>query len=113
MLTFSAAQWQAIRDDETHRFVAAVADQLLASRPELRDQRPALLERLKAMHRLASEVGLQSTPDVIRLLHLAADASSLHRDPALKAWLTRPGRSPEQRLADVLAVVDWKLKGKH
>lgn len=111
MLTLTPGQWQALREDDIERFVAAVADQLIAGRPGLQDQRPAVLRRLSAMHRLAGEAGLTSTPHIIRLLHLAADAPGLHQDPGLRAWLSRPGQSPEQRLDDLFAVVDHHLQG--
>lgn len=111
MLTFSPAQWKALREDEAQRFVAAVADQLIVGRTGLQGQRPAVLDRLSAMHGMAAQLGFTSTPHIIRLLHLAADTPGLHQDPALRAWLTRPGQSPEQRLDELLAVVDRTLQG--
>lgn len=111
MLTFTVGQWQALREDEAQRFVAAVADQLITGRPGLQEKRAVVLKRLSAMHRLASEAGLTSSPHIIRLLHLAAGAPGLHQDPDLRAWLSRPGQSPEQRLDDLLAVVDHHLQG--
>jgi hypothetical protein len=87
MLTFSPAQWRALREDETQRFVAAVANQLIVGRAELQGQRPDMLKRLGAMHSLAAQLGFTSTPHIIRLLHLAADTPGMHEDPALRAWL--------------------------
>ena len=111
MLSFSPAQWQALREDEAQRFVAAVTDQLIAGRPNLQAQRPAVLKLLIAMHGLAAQVGLTSTPHIIRLLHLAADTPGLYEDPALRSWLTRPVQNPEQRLDELLSVVDRTLQG--
>ncbi len=111
MLRLSPSQWQGLRQDEAQRFVAAVADQLVAGRPELHGQRPAMLTQLHAMHHLAAQVGLTSTAQIIRLMHLAADAPDLHKDPALRAWLMRPGQSPEQRLDDLLTLIDYRLLG--
>jgi hypothetical protein len=59
----------------------------------------------------AKSAGFQSTPHVIRLMYLSADAPGIHEDPAVSAHLRRPGASPEQRLDDLLAVVRNKLKG--
>jgi hypothetical protein len=88
-----------------------VADQLITGRPGLQDERSVVLKRLGATHRLAGEVGFTSSPHIIRLLHLAADAPGLHQDPDVRAWLSRLGQSPEQRLDDLLAVVDHHLQG--
>ena len=109
MLTLDADQWQALRADDAGHFVAAVADPLLAQCPSLAGDRAAVLARMNAMHRLAADVGFVSNAHVIRLLHLAASAPDLHEQPGLRAWLLRPGQSPEQRLDDLLAVVDHRI----
>ncbi|MGW8391618.1 hypothetical protein [Pseudoduganella sp. HUAS MS19] len=56
-------------------------------------------------------LGFQSTPHVIRLMYLAADAPGFHEDAAVSAHLRRTGAPPEQRLDDLFAVMNHKLKG--
>jgi hypothetical protein len=43
-------------------------------------------------------------------MYLAADASGIHDDPLVDACLRKPGATPEQRLDDLLAVINNKLE---
>lgn len=47
---------------------------------------------------------------IVRLMYLAADAPGIHADPLINAYLRKHGALPEQRLDDMLAVMDKKLE---
>jgi hypothetical protein len=113
MLTLNEEQWRALQERDTQQFVCAVCEQFLAGRPELAEA-PASDTVLANMHTAsayATRVGFTSTPHIVRLLYLAADAPGIHDDPLVDAYLRKPGATPEQRLHDLLAVIDHKLKG--
>jgi Domain of unknown function (DUF4123) len=115
----SQAQWQALRSDEAERFVAAACDQLLSLDLSLASTpgRPGVLERLRSAHAVAGQLGMTSTPHVLRWMHLVAHAPALAQDAAVRAWLQRPDQNtgqpqtPEARLDDLLALIDHQLQG--
>ena len=113
MLTFSEAQWRALQAQDTRQFIAAACDQFFVRRPEMQQQagRPLIFERMQAAHDLALRLGLGSTPHVVHLMFLAADAPGIIADPALAAYLGKPGATPKQRLDNLLAVMRWKSMG--
>lgn len=113
MFKLSDAQYEALRSRDADQFVNVVCDQFLEERPELIDLqgRTVTYNRMSRAFEFAKGLGFQSTPHVIRLMYLSADAPGIHDDPVVSAHLRRPGASPEQRLDDLLAVVKTKLKG--
>lgn len=113
MFKLSDTQYEALRARDAEQFVRSVCDQFLGDRPELIEQpgRRTIYNRMLGAFEFAKGVGFQSTPHVIRLMYLTADAPGIHEDPAVSTHLRRPGASPEQRLDDLLAVVRNKLKG--
>ncbi|WP_090435944.1 hypothetical protein [Duganella sp. CF458] len=113
MFKLSHAQYEALRARDSNQFVDVVCDQFLESRPELAGVpgRTAIYDRMFGAFNFAKGLGFRSTPHVIRLMYLSADAPGIHADPVVSAHLRRPGASPEQRLDDLLAVVRNKLKG--
>jgi hypothetical protein len=115
MLTLSSAQWRELQIRDAKEFVATVCDQFLANRPDMMDEpgRDAVLDRMQAAHGYAVKVGFTSTPHIVRLMYLAADAPGIHDDPLVDGYLRKPGATPEQRLDDLLAVMNKKLEGGH
>ena len=111
MLTLSEAQWQALRKTEARNFVSAVCEQFLARRPELllEPGKDEVLDRMLAGHDLAARIGLQSTPHIVKLLYLCADAPQLAADEQVQMYLLKPGASPELRLDDLSAVIAYVL----
>lgn len=112
MLTLNEAQWLALQHDEAQRFVAAVCDGFLMSRPDLRalQTRAAVLARMQRGYDYAAHIGFSSTPHIIRLMYLWADAPELHHDRLLERYLSKPGATPEQRLDDLDAILKFHLK---
>lgn len=112
MLTLAESQWLALQQADAGHFVIGVADQFLMGRPEMLDQpgRTAVIERMRAAHHYADGLRFTSSPHIVRLMYLAADAPRIHDEPLVDAHLRKPGATPEQRLDDLLAVINKKLE---
>lgn len=115
MLTLTDAQWQTLQQGEAREFVAAVCDEFLANRPEMREQprREAVLARMQDAYDYAAHAGFTSTRHIVRLMVLSADAPRIHDDSLVNHYLRKPGATLEQRLDDLDAVIKHKLKGDH
>lgn len=112
MLTLTEAQWRALQQSEANQFVAAVCDAFLAHRTDMREHpgREAVLARMQAAYDYAARVGFCSTTHIVRLLHWAADAPRIHDEPPVDRYLRKPGATPEQRLDELGAVVQYRFK---
>lgn len=112
MLILDEQQTQALQELDNQQFVTAVCDKFLSKRPDrLQDPgRDGVLERMQAAFDYAKSIGMTSTSHMIRLMYLEADAPNMHEDPFVDAHLRKPGATPEQRLDDLLAVLDNQLK---
>ncbi len=115
MLKLSDEQWLQLNSRDSFQFVTAVCDQFLAKRPDMWDRpgHAAVQGRMQAAHDYAARIGLTSTPHIVRLMYLEADAPGIHEDPLVNAYLRKSGTAPEQRLDDLLAVVNKKLGREH
>lgn len=115
MLKLSEAQWEELQARDARQFATAVCDQFLAKRPDMLalPGRAAVQDRMHAAHNYALRIGFTSTPHIVRLMYLAADAPGIHDDPLIDACLRKPGAMPEQRLDDMLAVLNKKLERTH
>lgn len=113
MLTLTEAQWLKLQQEESRRFVNSVCDEFLEHRVEMRKQpgRAAVLKRMQDAFDYAAGAGFSSTPHIMRLMHLVADAPRIHDDPLVDRYLRKPGATPEQRLDDLDAVMKKKLEG--
>ncbi|MFP3891188.1 MAG: hypothetical protein ACLFVM_12945 [Ralstonia sp.] len=113
MLTFDESQWRALQGCDARQFVATVCDQFLAKRPEMATApgREVILGRMQAAHDYAERVGFTSTPHIVWLMYMTADAPTLVTDPVIEAYLCKPGATPQQRLDDLEAVLQKKLEG--
>ncbi len=115
MLRLSEVQWQALQSREARQFVAAVCDQFLAKRPDMQD-RPGRVEvqcRMQAAHDYAARIGFTSTPHIVRLMYLAADAPGIHDDQLFDAYVRKLGATPERRLDEILAVMNKRLEREY
>lgn len=113
MLKFSDDQYVQIKGRDTEQFVRSVCDQFIENRPDKAEEpgRLAVRESMRHVFNFAIDAGFRSTPHLVRLMYLAGDVPGIHSDQAVRAYLCRPGATPEQRLDDLLAVVNHKLKG--
>lgn len=112
MLTLDERQWQALKACDDRQFVAVICNQFLAGRPDrVADPgRDRVLETMQRAFDYAIRIGFTSRPHVVRLMCLAADAPGIHDDQPVDAYLRKQGATPEQRLDDLQAVMDAKLK---
>lgn len=115
MLKLTEAQWQALQQGDAQQFVAAVCDAFLANRPEmlLQPGKDEVLVRMQAAYDYAGQAGFTSTPHIVQLMYLSANAPRVHDDPLVDSYLRKPGATPEQRLDDLDAVIKHKLKDDH
>lgn len=115
MLKLTETQWGRLQARESDHFVVAVRDQYLANRPDMTNSpgSEAVLRRMEDAYHFSMRLGFTSTPHIVRLMYLSADAPGIHNDPVVSAHLRRVGMPPEQRLDDLLAVVNRKLKEAH
>jgi hypothetical protein len=113
MLQLSEVQWQALLQAEAGQFVAGVCDEFLAQRPDMRDLpgRNTVLARMRDALSYATRVGFTSTPHIVRLMYLSADAAGIFAEPLIDGYLRKPGASPELRLDELDAVMRKKLQG--
>ena len=112
MLTLTESQWQALQQGEARHFVAEICDEFLVTRPEM-SERPgadATRSRMQAAYDYAVRAGFKSASHIMRLMYLAADAPRIHDDPVVDRYLRKPGRTPEDRLDDLDALLRHKLK---
>ncbi|EEF23406.1 conserved hypothetical protein [Ricinus communis] len=62
----------------------------------------SLPDRLERAHAHAVMLGFTDVDAIARFLRYEATAPNFYRQPAIDAWLRRPGQPVEQRFADVL-----------
>jgi len=115
LLKLNEAQWDELQRREAGQFVVAVCNQFLSNRPDMLDRpgRATVQDRMQAAHDCTARINFTSTPHIVRLMYLAADAPGIHDDPLVDAYLRKPGATPEQRLNDMLAVMNKKLEREH
>lgn len=106
MLEFDAGQRQALQALNETSFVARVRLELLRDQPELGAQ-PDLAQRMLRALRVAQQWGVDDKL-MGQFIRLEAAAPGFHEQPAVKAWITRSGRSASQRFADYLCIVRWR-----
>lgn len=113
MLTLSEAQWRELQARDARQFVEVTADQFLSNRPEMLQYpgRESVVARMQAAHDYALNVGFASTPHIVRLMYLYADGPRIHEDRLFDSHLRKSGVAPEERLDDLLAVMNKKLEG--
>src|SRR6218665_2598639 len=113
MLTLTEAQWQTLQQGEARQFVAAGGGVFPPRGGGGRGPpaREAVLVRMQDAYDYATHAGFTSTPHIVRLMYLSADAPRIHDDPLVDHYLGKPGATPEQRLAELDALMKHKLKG--
>jgi hypothetical protein len=108
MLELTEAQLQQMRQHERAGFVGRVRAELLAKFPELAGD-ASLQQRLSTAHDRALALGLDSGQARTQFLYQEAFTPGFCEQPAVIAWLKRPGAAPEQRWRDFMALADARL----
>ena len=115
MLVLSELQMTQLQARDLRQFVVTVCDQFLSERPDVlkRPGRSVVLSRMQAAHDFAGRLNFTSTPHMVELMYLSADAPMLYSDPVIENYLRKRGATPEQRLDDLMAVVKNKAGEKN
>ncbi|MGG1944686.1 hypothetical protein AB1286_07745 [Trinickia sp. NRRL B-1857] len=109
MLELTTEQVAALADIDAKRFVEGVRADLCKQEPKLADD-PTLSSRLWRAFKAARALGIERDENLAAFLRIEAYAPSFYEQPAIRAWLTRPGRSADERFHDYLRVMRWKIE---
>lgn len=109
MLKLSEAQLAQLDQLEKLQYVGEVRRNIIIEYPELSDD-GTLKNRLEQAYRHAAALGFTDGPAVTQFLYYEAFAPGFYRQPAINAWLTKPGQSVEQRFADLIVQMRSQLK---
>ena len=88
---------------------AQVLQHIIEAHPELAHD-ASLPDRLERAYAHAVVLGFTDGEAIARFLRYEATAPNFYRQPAIDAWLRRPGQPVEQRFADVLMRVKSRLR---
>lgn len=108
MLELSEDQMHQLLESENAGFVSRVRAKLVADFPDVNDT--GLHQRLLVAHDRALRFGLESPESRTQFLFQEAFAPGFYEQPAIAAWLTRPGAPPEQRWRDFMALVNKRIE---
>jgi hypothetical protein len=89
--------------------LALIRQHIIDSHPALAHD-ATLPERLERAYAHAVVLGFTDADAIARFLRYEATAPNFYRQPAIDAWLRRPGLPVEQRFADVLMRVKSRLR---
>jgi len=109
MLELTTEQVAALADIDAKGFVERVRQDLTTADPKLADD-PTLSSRLWRAFKAARGLGIDKEENLVAFLRIEAYAPSFYDKPATRAWLTRPGRSADERFHDYLRVMRWKIQ---
>ena len=111
MLKLTQQQLDRLGELEQLQYVEEVRKLAIAQQPELAAD-AGLSDRLERAYRDGRDLGLQQGDAMTQFLYLEALTPGFYRQPPIGAWLARPGRSPEQRLADLMSATKTITKGR-
>lgn len=109
MLKITEEQFQKLQARDADNFVAAVADEFLADRPDLQAQpgRAEIIARMRAAYDNGLTLGFTETPALIYMMYMSADYPGIFERPGTQQYLSKPGATPEQRLNDMKDVLRY------
>lgn len=108
MIELSEEQMNLLLRGENEGFVSRVRAKLMVDFPEVGDA--GLQQRLLVAHDRALQLGLESAESRTQFLYQEAFAPGFYEQPAITAWLTRPGAPPEQRWRDFMALTRARIE---
>lgn len=109
MLELTSEQVAGLAEIDARGYVERVRQDLVKADPKLADDN-ALSARLWSAYVAARQLGIRADENVEAFLRIEAYAPSFYTKPATHAWLTRPGRSPDERFHDYLRVIKWRVE---
>ncbi|WP_244137659.1 hypothetical protein [Burkholderia sp. BCC1644] len=109
MLELTSEQVAGLAEIDARGYVERVRQDLVKADPKLAAD-TTLPTRLWNAYIAARQLGIESDENVESFLHIEAYAPSFYTKPATRAWLTRPGRSPDERFHDYFRVMKWRIE---
>lgn len=110
MLELTREQLTQLGQYEHEGFVARVRADVVREFPEVNGE--GLQQRLVVAHDRALKLGLESPQARTQFLYHEAFAPGFYEQPAIAAWLQRPGEHPEQRWRDFVALAGSRVEGQ-
>ncbi|WP_081068198.1 hypothetical protein [Burkholderia anthina] len=108
-LNLTPAHLSALAEGEARNFVDGVRRDLLKADPAL-GQDIDLHNRLWEAYRAARALGIQDSEHLVQFLKIEAYSPGFYAKPATRAWLTKPGRSADERFHVYVQEVTWRSK---
>ncbi|WP_260428999.1 MULTISPECIES: hypothetical protein [unclassified Burkholderia] len=109
MLELTGEQIAGLAEIDARGYVERTRLDLVKADPKLADD-DTLSTRLWNAYVAARRLGIQSDENVAAFLRIEAYAPKFYERPATRAWLTRPGRSADERFHDYLRVIKWRIE---
>ena len=108
MLELTEDQLRQLRQHEHEGFVSRVRADIVREFPDVDSD--GLQQRLLVAHDRALRFGLESAAARTQFLFQEAFAPRFYEQPAIAAWLTRPGEHPNQRWKDFMALTRARVE---
>ncbi|WP_244104704.1 hypothetical protein [Burkholderia anthina] len=109
MLELTGEQIAGLAEIDARGYVERTRLDLVKADPKLADD-DTLSTRLWNAYVAARRLGIQSDENVAAFLRIEAYAPKFYEKPATRAWLTRPGRSADERFHDYIRVIKWRIE---
>ncbi|CAI8694972.1 hypothetical protein [Burkholderia sp. IT-111MI5] len=109
MLELTSEQIAGLAEIDARGYVERTRQDLVIADPKLADD-STLPARLWNAYVEARRLGIQSDENIAAFLRIEAYAPKFYEKPATRAWITRPGRSADERFHDYLRVIKWRIE---
>ncbi|WP_071749422.1 hypothetical protein [Burkholderia ubonensis] len=109
MLELTSEQISGLAEIDARGYVERTRQDLVKADPKLADD-STLPARLWNAYVAGRRLGIQSDENVAAFLRIEAYAPKFYEKPATRAWITRPGRSADERFHDYLRVMKWRIE---
>ncbi|WP_080415425.1 hypothetical protein [Burkholderia ubonensis] len=109
MLELTSEQISGLAEIDARGYVERTRQDLAKADPKLADD-STLPARLWNAYVAARRLGIQSDGNVAAFLRIEAHAPKFYEKPVTRAWITRPGRSADERFHDYLRVMKWRIE---
>ncbi|KVG23010.1 hypothetical protein [Burkholderia ubonensis] len=106
-LNLTPAHLSALAAGEARNFVDGVRRDLVKADPALA-QDIDLPNRLWDAYQAARSVGIKDSEHLVQFLKVEAYSPGFYAKPATRAWLTKPGRSADERFHVYVQEVTWR-----
>ncbi|QJQ03515.1 hypothetical protein C798_25740 [Herbaspirillum rubrisubalbicans Os34] len=107
MLTLTEDQYKKFLASDVQNFIAAVADEFLSEREDMRGNpgRSEVILRMQSAYDNGLNLGFTSTGHLIYMMYMSADYPKLFERPETQRYLSKSGALPEQRLDEMKSVL--------